>query len=54
MGAGLLKKNAAWSDLLADYRKALEYDRSNITPRFHDGDKKTIFAVTLYEEGSPY
>jgi hypothetical protein len=38
---------------LADYRKALEYDRSNITPRFHDGDKKTIFAMTLSEKGSP-
>jgi hypothetical protein len=27
MAAGLLKKNAAWSDYLADYRTALEYDR---------------------------
>jgi hypothetical protein len=50
MVAGLLKKNAAWSDWLADYRKALEYDRSNIrlhiTPRFRTGDK-TIFAMTI-------
>jgi hypothetical protein len=53
MPGGLLKKNAAWSDYLADYPKALEYDRSNITPRFH-GDKKSVFAVKLYEKSSPY
>jgi hypothetical protein len=47
MAAGLLKKNAAWSDYLADYRTALEYDRSNITPRFRDGKQKTIFARTI-------
>jgi len=32
MAASLLKKNAAWRDQLADYRTALEYDRSNLTP----------------------
>jgi hypothetical protein len=32
MAAGLLKKNAAWRDYLADYRIALEYDRSNLPP----------------------
>jgi hypothetical protein len=37
MPPGLLKKNAAWSDELTDYRTALEYDRSNLTPEFRDG-----------------
>jgi hypothetical protein len=34
---GFIEKNAACSDQLADYPTALEYDRSNITPRFRDG-----------------
>jgi hypothetical protein len=38
MAAGLLKKNVAWSDQLADYHTSLEYDPSNVKPRFHDGD----------------
>jgi hypothetical protein len=37
MPPGLLKKNAALSDELTDYRTALEYDRSNLTPQFRDG-----------------
>jgi len=37
-GCGFIEeKNAAWSDQLADYPTALEYDRSNLTPRFRDG-----------------
>jgi hypothetical protein len=36
MPAGLLKKNAAWSAQLSDYRTALEYDRSNLTPKLRD------------------
>jgi hypothetical protein len=31
---------------LGDYHTALEYDRSNLTPRIRDGEQETILART--------
>jgi hypothetical protein len=39
-GGRFIEENAAWSDLLVDYSAALEYERSDFTPRLCDGERK--------------
>jgi hypothetical protein len=35
---GFIEEKSGLERLMGDYRTALEYDRSNITPRFRDGE----------------
>jgi hypothetical protein len=43
---GFIEEKCGWERLIGRLPYALEYDRSNITPRFFNGDEQPLFAKT--------